>query len=198
MLRLQDIMTRDVVTVSPELSLRAAMELLTSLHISGAPVVSRGKVVGVISLTDLAELAATTPGVPTQRPDVRQLDEFEYASEWRDGEEPPAAYFAELWEDAGADVVERIAETTGPEWNKLEEHTVAEAMSSKVAALPADATVEHAAEVMRRASIHRILVMENGDLLGLVTTRDITDAVADHLLTKQVYVFGSRAAERGA
>ena len=40
MLRLRDIMTTDVVTVSPESTIREAMELFASRHISGAPVVA--------------------------------------------------------------------------------------------------------------------------------------------------------------
>jgi len=198
MLRLQDIMTRDVVTVSPQLSMRDAMDLLTTLHITGAPVVSCGKVVGVVSLTDLAEFAATTPGGSTQHPEIAEGSEFEHPTAWMEEEDPPAAYFAQLLEDSADDVVERMAETDGPEWNVLEEHTVAEAMNRKVAALPPNATVEHAAAVMRRAAIHRVLVMEDGTLQGLVTTTDITDAVADHKLTTRVFVFGSQAADRGA
>jgi CBS domain-containing protein len=58
MLRVRDIMTTDVVTLSPDLSLRDAMALLTRRHISGAPVVSAGRVVGVASLTDFADFAA--------------------------------------------------------------------------------------------------------------------------------------------
>src|SRR5690606_28747092 len=53
MLKLRDIMTRDVTTLSPDLPLRDAMELLVSEHLSGAPVVSDGKLVGVISASDL-------------------------------------------------------------------------------------------------------------------------------------------------
>jgi CBS domain-containing protein len=198
MLRLKDIMTRDVLTVSPELSVRDAMEVLTSRHISGAPVVSRGKVVGVVSLTDLAESAAAAPGVPTQRPEIVEWGEFETPLEWIEGNEPPAAFFAEMWDDAGADVAVRMAEVMGPEWNMLEELTVGETMNRKVSALPEDTPVEAAADVMRRASIHRVLVIDDGKLLGVVTTKDITDAVADHRLTNHVYVFGGRAAERGS
>jgi CBS domain-containing protein len=189
MLRLRDIMTNEVVTVGPDLTLRDAMDLLTSRHISGAPVVVRGKVVGVVSLTDLAECAAATPGVPTQRPDVAEWGEYENPADWIEGDEPPSAFFAAMYDDAGADVSERMAQTMGPEWNVLEEHTVGEAMNRKVASLSADTPVEHAAAVMQRAGIHRVLVMENGNLLGVVTTKDISDAVADHQLTKRVYVF---------
>lgn len=90
-----------------------------------------------------------------------------------------------------------MAETMGPEWNMLEEHTVGEAMNRKIAALPPDTPVEHAAAVMRRAGIHRVLVMENGNLLGIVTTKDVSDAVADRRLTTRVYVFGAKAGDCG-
>ena len=39
-LRLRDIMTTDALTVTPETTVREAMELLARHHVSGAPVVS--------------------------------------------------------------------------------------------------------------------------------------------------------------
>jgi CBS domain-containing protein len=198
MLRLQDIMSRDLVTFSPELSLRDAMDVLTSRHITGAPVVAADKVVGVVSLTDLAEFAAATPGVPTEHPEVPEWGEFNDPIDWIEGEEPPATFFMHMWEDASADVVERIASTQGPGWNALEEHTVSEAMNRNVISLPPDAPVELAADMMRRLGIHRVLVMDGDALVGVVTTTDVSHAVADHHLTKRVYVFGAPAARRGA
>jgi CBS domain-containing protein len=197
MLRLQDIMTRDVVTVSPELSLRDTMELLTTRHISGAPVVVGGIVVGVISLNDVAEVAAAAPGAPTHRAEVPDWGEYQDPLEWIDEEEPPAAYFAQLWEDSAVDVVARMEQVAGGRWNALEELTVSDAMNARVVALPPDTPVERAAEVMRRAGVHRLLVMEGGRLLGLVSTTDVTGAVADHRFGRQVYVFGNTAADRG-
>lgn len=197
MLRLRDIMSRDLVTLSPDLSLRDAMDVLTTQHITGAPVLSNHKVVGVISLTDLVEFAAASPGVPTERPDLTDIDDWENPGDLPTDDEPPSAFFAELWDDAGADVAERFAQTEGPEWNTLEEHTVGEAMNRKVSALPPDAPVDHAAAVMRRAGIHRVLVMEGPALMGVVTTSDIADAVADHRISSRVYVFGSPANNRG-
>ena len=197
MLRLRDIMTQDVLTVSPDLSVREAMDLLTSRHISGAPVVTQDRVVGVVSLTDLAEYAAAARGVPTQRPEHAEWGEFEEPLAWIEGDEPSAAFFSEMWEDAGADVVERMAEAEGPEWNVLEEHTVADTMNRQIISLTPDTTVEEGAALMRRAGIHRVLVAEEGKLLGLVTTKDITDAVADHRFTNRVYVFGAAATKRG-
>lgn len=197
MLRIQDIMTRDVVALAADLSLRDAMDILTSRHITGAPVTRGGRVVGVISLTDLAEFAAQSPGVPTLRPPVDEPDDWENAGDAALLDEPPGAYFTELWDDAGADAASRMDQTETPEWNSLEDHTVAEAMNRRISMLPPDAPVDHAAGVMRRAGIHRVLVMEDQQLLGVLTTTDIANAVADHRFTPRVYVFGKAAAARG-
>ena len=147
MLRLRDIMTTDVVAVPPELTIRDAMVLFTKRHVSSAPVVSGTDVVGVVSLTDLAELV----------------------------------------------------EMPSPNANALDEHTVSEVMNRKIYSLPPDTLVDKAADFMRTADVHRVLVMDGESLLGVVTTRDIADAVADHQLTTRRYVFDRKAArdERG-
>ena len=191
MLRLQDIMTRDIVTLSPEHSIREAMSILTSRHISGAPVLSNSKVVGVVSLTDLAELAANVPGAPEQRMRESDWSEWDEPVELPDGEEPPSAYFQRLWEDSGAEVTEQIEEPDSPEWNALQDHTVGEAMTRDVRFLHPGTSVEDAAQFMRDASIHRVLVMDNQELLGVVSTKDISNAVADHKLTNRTFVFGA-------
>jgi CBS domain-containing protein len=197
MLTLRDIMTRDVVTLSPELSLRDAMDVLSTRHISGAPVVRGGTVVGVVSLTDLAEFAAASPGVPTDRPEMLDTGEWQNPVDLTDDDAPASAFFAEMWEDAGSDVAERMATSGSSEWNSLEEHTVSEAMSRNVLALPPSTPVAHASAVMRRARIHRVLVIEDSELVGVATTTDVMNAVADNRLTSRVYVFGRAAAAKG-
>lgn len=71
MLKLRDIMTRDVVSAASDLTIRDAMELLSERHVSGAPVVDGGKVVGVFSASDLlaflADLSDTTPSLTFSR-----------------------------------------------------------------------------------------------------------------------------------
>ncbi|HEX6052967.1 MAG TPA: CBS domain-containing protein, partial [Gemmatimonadaceae bacterium] len=90
----------------------------------------------------------------------------------------------------GATVVERIVSQTGAEWNTLEEHTVSEAMTrAPVCSLTPETPVTVAADYMRRAKVHRVLVMAGQDLLGLVSSSDITAAVADGKLTARTYVF---------
>ena len=200
MLRLRDIMTTDVITLDPSVTIREAMDVLASERISGAPVVAGGEVIGVISSTDLLQFAAALPGVPTER---------DRDSEWPSalggeedgptiaddgpGNDPSALYFTELWDDAGATVVERIVSRGATEWNALEEHTVSEAMTpAPVRSLTADTLVPVAADYMRRANVRRVLVMNGSKLLGLVTASDITAAVADGKLTSRTYVFEHR------
>jgi CBS domain-containing protein len=197
MLRLRDIMTTDIVTLDPNLTIREAMDTFASRRISGAPVVEGGAVIGVVSATDLLQFAASLPGVPTERnpgtdvledPSGDDIDAYRLPNESRD--DPSALFFTDLWDDAGATVVERMAVPTTAEWNFLEEHTVSEAMTrTPVHALTPESFVTTAADYMRRERIHRVLVMKGRNLVGLVTTSDITTAVADGKLTAHTYVF---------
>jgi CBS domain-containing protein len=192
MLRLNEIMTKDVVTVPAEMSVRDALSLFATRHITGAPVMSQGKVVGVVSLTDLAELAAASPGAPTGRPESQtEWGEWDDETDMPEGTEPPSAFFSDLWDDAGAEVSERMRVTEGPEWSTLDDTQVSEAMTRQVLSLAPSVAVDYAADFMRTARIHRVLVMDGDRLLGLVTTSDIADAVADHKVGRRVYVFGS-------
>lgn len=198
MLRLRDIMTTDVITLDPNLSIREAMDVFISKGISGAPVVAGGEVIGVISATDLLQFAAAIPGVPTEREAAPEWmgdisgdeDEESKLREAGEADDPSALYFTEFWDDAGATVVDRITTTNGAEWNSLEEHTISEAMTrTPVCALTPDTLVTVAADYMRRAKVHRVLVMTGKTLVGLVSSTDITAAVADGKLTSTTYVF---------
>lgn len=178
MLTLRDIMSKDVITVSPETTLREVAELLSDRKVSGAPVVAGDRVVGVVSATDLIGFDAASPGVPTEGDDQTEWGEYE-PTEWEEGAEPPAAYYSQMWSDVGAEVLERFRSTEGPEWNVLEEHTVGEVMTRSLCALPPDTEVAAAAQYMLKAGIHRVLVVEDGGLVGIVTTTDIVRVVAE-------------------
>mgnify|MGYP001584691211 CR=1 FL=1 len=190
MLHISRIMTTDVVTVSPDLALRDAMDLFIARHISGAPVVAAQRVIGVVSTTDFLTLAASLPGAPTVREPQAELGEWGQPEEFEEGGEPPATFFTEMWDDAGADVAERIATPDSPEWNVLNEATVSEAMTQNICSLPPDTDVPRAADYMQRHGVHRVLVMEGDRLLGIVTTSDVARAVAEHQLTERRFVFG--------
>lgn len=186
---LRDIMTRDVVGIPADASLRDAIATLAGRHISGAPVVAGGKVVGVISATDILRFASSLPGVPTERPVQEEPGAWEPEPDWEAGDEPAATYFTEMWSDAGAETDERFSHPESPEWEPLEEYTVSEVMTRAVYNLPPSATAAAAADYMQRRDIHRILVMEEGQLLGIVTAHDIASAVAEGRATERRPVF---------
>lgn len=192
MLRIRDIMTTDVASVAPDVSLRDALELFVVRRVTGAPVLEGNTIVGVISRTDLLEFAASTPPVPRVRdvePEPWREPDDVLVGELAEENDADAAYFTDLWEDAGADAAERFRTSGGPEWDLLSEHTVAEAMSRAAYALPADTPVDSAARFMRDAGVHRVLVTELDSLAGIVTTTDIANAVADGRIVKRTYAF---------
>lgn len=183
-LTVRDIMSTGVLTLSPDLTIRDAIELLVARHITGAPVVVGSRVVGGISANDILAFEAATPGVPTERPEQLDEDRMEEPAEeaWEREPEPTGAYFSELWSDAGADVAERFAELAGPEWDVLQEHTVAEAMSRGVRWVRPGLSVSDAAAYMLKQRIHRAVVLDGDDLVGIVTATDIMRAVAERRL----------------
>lgn len=198
MLRLRDIMTTDVLTVDPETSLREAMELLGRHHVSGAPVVAGGALLGVITATDLMAFASSLSGVPTVRDTADASDFGELVPEARDEDIEGSKFFTDLWDDAGADVVEREASISTPEWNALEEHEVSEAMTRvPLRTLPPEADARLAAALMSDERIHRVLVIDGNRLVGIVSSLDIAKAVAEHKLVDRTYVFGTGRAFGG-
>ncbi len=178
MLTLRDVMTTDLVTVSPQMSLHELAEVFASRKISGAPVVSGEDLVGVISASDILEFEATSPGSPRLRADQTEWGEYDAGDE-ADGEYAGASYFTDYWADAGADVLERIETSDGPEWNHLGGHTVAEAMTPSVWSLDSATPIRDAARLMLEHGIHRILVVDAGLLVGIVSMTDVVRAVAD-------------------
>ena len=198
MLQIRDIMTTEVHCVAPETSLRAAMALLATHHISGAPVVAGDRVVGVVSASDILGFALTAPVTEEQEVPTADSMDWSEAMAWDDEDEPPARYFTELWASEEGDVAQRISEPPANDSDPLAEHTVAEVMTPRVIALPPTADVESAAERMNAAEVHRVLVVGvDGGLLGIVTSMDLVRAVADHRIERRRLVF-ERPAHRTA
>lgn len=177
----RDIMTDRLVVVSPDLTLRDLADLLATEHLSGAPVVSGSRPVGIVTLDDIISFQASLPVVPTSTESEEPSwdEEPEPEPEAQVEGEPGGAFFLDSWADVGADVAERFAAVRGPEWDLLGEHTVAEAMSRRLATIGAEDPVEEAARRMVAANIHRLLVLDGDRLCGIVTTTDITRAVAE-------------------
>ncbi len=183
MLTVRDLMAPDPITLEQEETLRSAAELLTDAGVGGAPVVQGDRVVGVVSLTDILTFEAGEPGVPTYRPDLTgPYDDGGDGDETELLEDTGSRWFVEMWQDAGSDVTGRMDEAEGPEWDALDEHTVAEVMSRRVLSVAPDAPLEEAARVMSADNVHRVLVVEGGVAVGILTASDLVRAVARGVL----------------
>jgi len=146
-----DVMSRHPITVGPDATLLDALVLMRSQKVSGLPVVSEnGKLVGVLSQRDVARTLRTAGGIP----EVTGLFDL---------------LMFGLSEEAGVNVqvLRRI----------LEETNVRDAMSSPPIAIPSDASLELAAEVMQENEINRVPVLRGDRLVGIVTRNDLVRAL---------------------
>ena len=150
MLRLRDIMTTELTTLTPDTSLRDACAVLADNHVGGLPVIRGGKVVGLFSASDILTYITDLEGGPPS-------DSLRHRR------------------------------------TSLDDVTVAELMTREIKSLRPDASVEEAADFIRRNQIHRVLVMDGSQLVGIVTTTDVARAVADHRIRTNTYVFGRQA-----
>jgi len=194
MLQVRDVMTRDVITVSPEHTLREAMEVLSRNHVTGAPVLSGQSVVGVVSGSDLMEFAAALP--PLSDAELEPLDndsveeEFDGVDDDTDARE--ASWFAARWREESPDVNDRITDAGTSTWTALDEHTVSDVMTRGVVSIRPTVSLAAAADLMRRKRLHRVLVMDGETMLGILSTTDIVAAVADGRLTRTRWVFNDK------
>lgn len=73
-----DLMSRDLVSIPRDMSLRAAARILCNAHVSGAPIVDNdGRCVGVLSATDFLRRATSEAVVAHAAPNVSR-----YCSDW--------------------------------------------------------------------------------------------------------------------
>lgn len=144
----RDVMQTRVVTVEPELPLIDAYRLFVEEEITGAPVVDEtDRVVGVISSSDL----------------LRAVEEE------HEGRSAAPQYFREWLEFSGPDWIHPPSDFQ----DRLGQLTVADAMASGGVAVAPTTPVAEVAALMRRSRIHRVLVLENELLVGIVSTFDL-------------------------
>lgn len=188
MLRVREIMTPQVVTVSPDATLREAIETLVTCRIGGAPVLEGKRIVGVLSAPDILEFESVTPATVrgTKADEEEEETGFDAAAEWDAEDDAPAAFFTDLW---SSDEIAIADFTPGNQWDFLADHSVSEAMSRSVCTVPASLEVSAAAERMLSAGVQRALVTEDDELVGILTTTDILRAVAERRLSVRQFVF---------
>lgn len=169
-------MTKDVRAVTADATLQELAEFFIEENVSGAPVVDGGRLVGVVSATDLVAFDADGRGVPTYEA-LPSSDLDESAPEPATG--ASGDFFTDPWDDARLPIRTRLS-AGGSLWSSLQDQTVADVMTRELLTMAESSRVAAAAQAMLEAGVHRLLVMDGEELVGLVTTTDIVRAVAEH------------------
>jgi len=143
MLKAKDIMTKAVITVSPDMEIVHAAKILLENRINGAPVMDEtGKLVGILCQSDLIAQQKKLP-IPSF---FTFLDGLITLTSMKQMEKE----------------VQKIAAVT-----------VAQAMTPDPMTVQPDTDIEAVAALMVDQSFHTIPVVEEGELLGIVGKEDI-------------------------
>jgi CBS domain-containing protein len=140
-------MNPEVLTVRDDMSVRDLAAFLIDNEISGAPVAdAEGRLVGVVSLVDIAALAS---GEGPRRGDGGGF----FGPDWDDGLDEEDM---EELEDLGQDGLR-----------------VADIMTPQIYSVHEDATVSEIASRMLKGHLHRLLVTREDRAVGIITTSDL-------------------------
>lgn len=170
MLVLRDIMTREVVHVTPETPIAEVVSILSTESITGVPVLVSNRVVGVISASDIVEFAGRSDTALEDESDAWDEIDEEIEHEIEADMSPAEIEVEELNEqfsDANFDDVEIF-----------NEFTAGDLMTRKLCAMPSSTPLDRAAREMVRTGVHRLLVMDDNKLVGIATSMDFLRAVA--------------------
>lgn len=149
----KDLMSEKVVCVHPETPIHNLIKTLAKRHIHGAPVVDKkGKLVGVVSMTDVVEYDEKT-------------------SKKRGGVTEKSFY---------SDTNGKLKKTLDKilKAKLLGNAVVQDIMTPRVIIAQADDTIDRLAKIMYEKKIHRVIIMEKGQVAGVVSTLDILNAVS--------------------
>ena len=143
MLKVKDIMTREVKTVSPETEIAQAAKLLLSERINGVPVVNKnGEVVGILCQSDLIAQQKSIP-IPSL---FTLLDGY-----------IPLTLLSRLDKE-----VEKIAATK-----------VNHAMTPDPTTVNSETDIDKVAALMVEKNYHTLPVVDDGKLVGIVGKEDV-------------------------
>ena len=148
----KELMNPDIMTVADEMTTDELARYLTEREISGAPVVdSQGHLVGVVSMTDIGRNMAEPPELAASHASGFYRDEAEELT----------------LEDLGQRYVEERAAT------------VKDVMTPVIHQVSARASAADAARIMVEQHVHRLVVTEGKDPVGIITSMDLLKMAAN-------------------
>ncbi len=161
-LTVADVMRDAVKTIPSSMTLPEFEQRLLADGISGYPVVDEGKLVGVVSRSDV----------------IRQIcNEREVAEKTSDFYFDETGFY-ELPMKSFADISDRIGE-------RLETLRVADVMVSHPLTVPMELPIHDLADRFISHRVHRFPVTDLGVLVGIVTTTDLVRMIADRRLVSK-------------
>ena len=147
----KDVMNPDVMTVADDMTTDALARFLVEREISGAPVVdSQGHLIGVVSMTDIG----------------RSVAESDVESSRGSG----------FYRDVATDMT---LEDLGQRYVKERAVTVRDVMTPAIHQVPVTASVAEAARLMVDQHIHRLVVTQGKEPVGIITSLDLLKIVAE-------------------
>jgi len=160
----RDVMQTSVVTLSASATIEEAVTTLEDHRITGAPVLdAANELVGVLSSSDIVRKGHVDEGeVRTRRGEYYMADPLEERFEqtpWGEEEE----FYAK--------------EDYTPEL--LGHELVKDWMNPTIVSVTPDASLREVCRVMVREGVHRVCVVEDGGLAGIVSTFDVVRCLAD-------------------
>lgn len=157
MLTAMALMQSKPMTVSPDMTLTQLEHLFLTSGFTGFPVLEHDRVVGVVSRSDIVR------SLITERSRVEQVSDF-YYSTGSNGIETTSNSL----EATAAQVGLRIAGLK-----------VEDVMIRNVVTIEPDEPVQRLAQLMFEGHFHRLLVVDHGRLVGVITTMDLVQAIAE-------------------
>lgn len=155
---------RRVVHIGPDESLAELERMLLAERLGGLPVVERGRLVGVVSRSDIVRVLGAERALAEAQADFyREFHDDPFAPSERAAREE-----AGQREGIEGQIAQRMAALR-----------VRDAMTADVVSVPADAALREAAARMTERRIHRVVVTDGDRLAGVLTALDVVGAVAD-------------------
>lgn len=153
----KEIMTKNVITIREEETIKNAFKKILENNITGAPVLNKqGKVIGIISEKDVLRIAKKF-----SKKKVFNITPFSFIQK-----------FKEFIEE---DIYEILIDTKVID--EISKISVKEAMTKEVIFVSENETVENVAKLMQTKKINRVPIIENEKLVGIATRSDILKAL---------------------